>query len=852
MKKRSRGLNSIIKSTIANQCFPREVQFPKRRSRLGLAVLSASLVSPPLVAAELEEVLVTATRRSESLTDVPYNISAVTSEQLENSRVGEIGDLAGLIPGMAFVDTGPSNRGGNNNIVLRGMNANPATNNDGFSSISVAPVSVYLGETPLFLPLQIRDIKRVEVLKGPQGTLYGSGSLAGTIRFIPNKPDPEGFYGDFSIDAATVAESNETNHSFFGTLNVPLSENAAIRLSGGLQHWAGFIDQNALVEVGDPSTAVLSPVGVPTPADPANINSGFLLLPEDEDSNDADVWHLRAALLWEPNDKLSLSAVFHHQEDEVENPQADFRDFAGGNVDLFPAEANIFSPNVIGPVSFASGGTSFRANDEYDVSKLINEPSERSTDLFALDVTYDLGFASLMSSTSYYEDEQDWLIDLSGYLGYFGNYYGFLPRFMDFNFNKLETEGVVQEFRVASTWDKPVDFVVGVFYQNIENKIRADQYVPGQTQYDALSFGIAANPQLGDVNLFSDDNRDFKDLALFGEVTWHVTDRFDLTGGIRIFEQEFSVEGGIALPFCGPFCADNQLGFAPVSSEQDINDELFKINAAYKLTDNSLIYATYSEGFRRGGANNAPIVGPFSISPDLMFFEPDFSYNHEIGIKGTLGSHRYTIAAFQIDWENVQVNDAAAAGGWRLTANGEDAESRGLEVELTGYFGEKLRYSLGYAHIEAQIKDAFAITDIAYGAPVDIISTQAGDPLPSGPEDTLTFALDYSHDAPILDDWQLRWHVNGFYRSETTSGLVSLLPGDPQPFEIDGFAVWDASLNLQSNRKAVSISMYIENIGNERAETGGVDQNFAGPRAAYFFVGRPRTVGLRLNYSFGR
>ena len=235
-----------------------------------------------------------------------------------------------------------------------------------------------------------------------------------------------------------------------------------------------------------------------------------------------------------------------------------------------------------------------------------------------------------------------------------------------------------------------------------------------------------------------------------------------------------------------------------------------------------------------------------------MFFEPDFSYNNEIGIKGTLGSHRYTIAAFQIDWENVQVNDAAAAGGWRLVANGQDAESQGLEVELAGYFGEKLQYSFGYAHIEAEIKDAFAVTDIAYGAPVDIISTQAGDPLPSGPEDTITLALDYSHDAPILDDWQLRWHLNGFYRSETTSGLVSLVPGDPQPFEMDGFSVWDASLNLESNRKPISVSLYIENIGNERAETGGVDQNFAGPRAAYFFVGRPRTIGLRMNYSFGR
>ena len=139
----------------------------------------------------LEEIIVTATRRNESTQDIPYNISAVTSDTLENSGVAGLGDIARIVPGISFVDQGPVSRGQKKNLVLRGINSSAATNNRGNGDESVATVSTYLGETPVFFSLTTKDLERVEVLRGPQGTVYGSGAVGGTIRFIPKKPDLE-------------------------------------------------------------------------------------------------------------------------------------------------------------------------------------------------------------------------------------------------------------------------------------------------------------------------------------------------------------------------------------------------------------------------------------------------------------------------------------------------------------------------------------------------------------------------------------------------------------------------------------------------------------------------------------
>jgi outer membrane receptor protein involved in Fe transport len=182
-------------------------------------------------ASTVDEVVVSATRRDTAIQDIPYNISAISAARLEDNHVQSFSDLTKMISGIAFVDSGPAAR---SNIVLRGINAN-ATNQQGNSGplSTVSPVSTYIGETPLFLSLQVDDIERVEVLRGPQGTLYGSGSLAGTLRLIPKKPDPTGFHAEVSGDVAGVDETNQLNRSFSGMVNIPLAPTAALRVAAG-------------------------------------------------------------------------------------------------------------------------------------------------------------------------------------------------------------------------------------------------------------------------------------------------------------------------------------------------------------------------------------------------------------------------------------------------------------------------------------------------------------------------------------------------------------------------------------------------------------------------------------------
>jgi iron complex outermembrane receptor protein len=819
------------------------------RRYLGSAIALVTLtLAMETAAQQLEEVVVTATRRDASVLDIPYNISAIGANELRANRIGEINDITQHLAGVSFVNTGPSNKGRNNNLTLRGLTGDDATNNGGFPAATVAPVSMYIGETPLFLPLQLNDVARVEVLRGPQGTLYGSGSLAGTIRVIPNNPDPEAFYAEMNADLGAMNASSEWNRSLSGIFNIPLSDSVALRFSGGYKHWGGFIDMNNLVAFDAPDTAVNSPLGIPTAADPDNINSGFVLRPVKKNANDADIWNLRASLLWQITDRVQATFSAFHQRDEVDNLQADYRSFAGGNIDFLPAAANPFSPNTAGPVDYPTGGTLFRPSSEYGLPRLLEEPSERTTDLFNLELSADLGFASLTSTTSYYEDDQKAIIDVSAGISVaFGAFYGFLPRLVDIDYTRNRLKGVAQEIRLVSSGDGPLDYAVGLFYQNVKTDDDTIQYIPGQTLYDSISVGFHANPQLGDINYITRNATDFEDFAVFAELTWNFSERWQVTGGVRYFDQEFAVDTFSQLPYCGIFCGDNELGDTVVTADSRVSDSIFKLNTSYNLSSDTMVYATYAEGFRRGGANGIPLSGPFAANPELLLYAPDRTRNYEVGIKGRLLDQTASLTAYHIDWENLQINDSAAAGGYDLVANGDSARSRGIELELSGAPFEGFSYRLSYAYIDAEIDSEFEILDNFFGEVAPIISTRKGDPLPNTSENSVSLNLTYQHS--VANYWQLTWQASGFYRSEVNSGLVSLIPGDPQPFVIDGFSVWDFSATL--DKGPITAVLYLENAFDSRAVTGGVDDRRVGERGKLFYVGRPQTVGLGLTYRFG-
>jgi outer membrane receptor protein involved in Fe transport len=823
---------------------------PSWSKNLNVGVLlgtGTTLFANGVSAQTLEEVVVTASRREQSLQDIPYSITAVSAESLEENRVDSLTDLSQLVAGISFADAGPTSR---NNLVLRGINANAT---DQPSTNTVAPVSTYLGETPIFLSLQISDIERVEVLRGPQGTLYGSGSLAGTVRFIPRRPDPSAFSAEVEGDVAEVAATDELNGGLAAILNIPLGEASALRFSGGYKHYAGFIDERYLVVTGDPSTAIRSPIGIPVPADPDNELSALVFSPKD-DANDADVWHGRASYLFEPSEKFSMLLTYFHQDTEDESVQAHSPSFVG-SVDTPPAANPYWSPAY--PVSFPTGGTIFPANGRYDANNSFLLSSDRKTDLGSADLTYDFGFASLSSSTSYYEDSGKNVSDNTGLLTLYPDFYGFIPRMVDLQNTEDETKGFVEELRLVSNTGERFDYVLGLFYQKLEEDSGQLQWIPGQTYFGTLVGNPGGNPDtLGDINVIGETQTEFEDRALFGELTYHITDKWQITGGVRAFEQDFDLTTFTSFPFCGIFCSniDDQAGTTFVSESSSVSDQIFKLNSAYAPSDNANLYVNYAEGFRRGGTTGIPISGPFAGNPELLTYDPDQTKNYEVGAKGRFGGISYSFAVFYIDWLNFQVDDNAASSGFAIAVNGARAESKGVELELYGALSDRLTYRLGYAFSDAEVAEDFSVMDLENGpngtlVPVAIVESSKGDPLPNSPKHSATGAVDFTHAAPsFLEDWQMSWHVNATYRSSTLSQLVSSNPSDPPPFEIDAFSVWDASVNLSN--ESTTISLYVDNIFDELAMTGGSDRGSVGLRAEQFYVGRPRTLGLKLRYRF--
>ena len=832
--------------------------------RMTLAAGAGSvLFSPGVMAASgtdagsLEEIVVTATRREQTILDVPYSISAISGEALDQSHIQSLSDLAKMVAGLTFVDQGPTSR---SNFVLRGINANSTSQSPILGSAgTVPPVSTYIGETPLFLSLHIDDLDRVEVLRGPQGTLYGSGALAGTIRLIPKKPDPGGFAASLEVDGADVAHSGQFNSSYTGMINLPFSDTTALRISAGREHYAGFINENYVVKLGPPNTAAPgSPVGLPVSGDPNNPLFGPEVFSPVKDANTADVWQARISFLVKPSDDFSALVTYYHQDDQTQGVQAVSPYFKGGSVDYPPAGNPFYSPTY--PVSFPTGGVVFPANGTYDANDGVLPTNHRQADLGTVDLSFGLGFATLSSSTSYYRDRGKDVSDGSPFIAKTPGIYGFMPRVVDYEEDFDTQKGFVEEVRlVSNSGSRPLDYVVGLFFQHLQGQNGQEQWLPGQTQFGNLAGVPGADSATGDINYIVSNFTDFLDRAVFGELTWHVTDQWQVTGGARFFKQDFSTSSYSALPYCGAFCGTGILGVTDVTGGYSANSHIVKLNTSYKFNESLNLYADYAEGFRRGGANAIPLSGPFEVSSSLLVYNPDKTKNYELGAKGRLFEGvNYTADVFYIDWNNFQLDTASYYGGYPLSANGVKAHSKGIELSVDGKLGPHFSYSLGYTYTKAQVAEDFSVLDRLDDGTNNlaaIVSAHSGDPLPNSPQNSATAALNYTHAAPqFLDGWTMRWHLDGNYRSSTYSRLLNTIPGAAPPFLIEGFSVWDASVDLISAH-GLDVSLYGENLFDALAITGGVDPGEAGPpptnaRAAHYFIGRPRTIGLHLSYKF--
>ena len=698
-------------------------------------------------------------------------------------------------PGLTFTDRGVRGSSANNALIIRGVNASATGLGSDIDTLFADTVTTYLGETPIYFNLQIKDIERVEVLRGPQGTLYGSGSLGGTVRFIPNRPEIGVSELEWDVSVGATEGSDALNSGVDLVANLPLGDRAALRISGGYERVGGVVDSAnvfALDSAGRPIDATGIPFGEPVT---------FV----DEDADEASVYGYRVAFGLEATNALRFDAFYQHQTDEADGQTAVTRR---------------------GAVAFG----------EYERGNFAREPLTREVDVVGLDVEWDLGRHTLSSASSYYENAAETVADFSGfYATSQPAFYPFTTRFYIPGYISTSESGFVQELRLASSGeDNFVDYVVGLYSLSQDSAFREVDIGP-EIPDQELGPGSGASDVLFDL----DRRFAFEDRAVFGELTFNLTDRLQVTGGARAFEQEFSTTQSTIFPFLrdlgvffgAPFPEDEIAVIVPETTSEE-SDLIFKGNVSYALSDDHNLYLTYSEGFRRGGANGVPTIGPFAEDPILLSYGPDQVQNYEAGLKGTLGPVRFTVAAFLIDWDDIQIFTLAPNQSGEVVINGGQAQSRGIEAEFNVMVAAGLSVSGGYSYTDAALTEDFTVVTVV-GAD--------GNRLPGVSEHIATINVGYER--PLATGLNLSLQLNGFYRSD----FVTDIDASSAAFAtLDGYSLWDAAVGVDG--PSWSAALFVDNIFNEEGITSFASADTVGDFHTVDWITRPRTIGARLSH----
>ncbi|SDK65214.1 TonB-dependent receptor [Microbulbifer yueqingensis] len=752
----------------------------------------------------IEEVIVTATARETSVQDVPYNISAVSGDDISAAQITDQAELMRNVPGVAVVDRGSRNSGVINGIMIRGLNVDSAALGD--YSVAAAPtVSTYVNSTPVYANFILKDLERVEILRGPQGTLYGSGSLGGTVRYITRSPDTEGNSVDFSSGVSSTTGSDGLNYSADSVVNLALSDTLAIRAAAGLVDNAGVVDYVNVYRL-DNSGIPVAPEGVLSP------EAEYRTV---EDADTVEITYARFAALWQPTDDFEVLFTHMTQEDEIGGRRQQTEGLDGwGN-----------------------------AYDDYENGSIQLEPSSREASLNSLEAEIDLGFATLTSSSSDYDHSGDSVSENTGFYaqnGWIGAFYYNYNRPMASAVRQYEDSAFIQELRLVSNGTDSLDWILGAFYIDQDTAGAQQSYLRGYQQWAdaAWGAGIVASDQ--DWDYARDDN--FTETAFYGELTWHL-DALHLTLGARQFSNEYESAVYMDFPAYGSGAIFPVLNDSRVTEDDGL---LFKANAAYDISADMMAYATISEGYRRGGSNAAPTSGFFGEDPSWAEYEADTVVNYEAGIKGSVGSMTYTAAAFAVEWDNVQVNTATPYWGFFAVTNGEAASTSGIELELSGDLSQDLGYSLGYAYVNAELDSD--LTAPGRSAPL----ASAGTRLPGTPENTLTAALDYR--APLGNGGlEMIGRMAAYYQSSTMNAA-----SDSQTYaaELDGFSLLDGHIGVAG--EWWTATLFAKNLTNEEGTTGLFKEEYMGtdPSQQYYgngaksFLVQPRTIGANLKLSF--
>lgn len=720
-----------------------------------LAVSSAFTCAPALAQDNpgnkvLEEVVVTAQKRSQSLQDVPLSVQVLDSKAIDQLNISNFDDYINYMPSVSYRSLKP----GSASIYIRGI----SSGGDGNASGQLPSVAIYLDEQPVTsvgrnLDVHIYDVARIETLAGPQGTLFGASSQAGNLRIITNKPNPAQFEGGYDVSMDKV-EDGDNGYSFEGFVNIPVSDNAAIRLVGWHDKDGGYIDNIA-------ASRTYNVSGITIDNDP------FV----EKDFNEATNEGMRAALKVDLNDRWTVTPSVIYQSQETE-----------GVWDHDPADVGDLKVQRFGPDS---------TEDSWTQSNITVEGA--------------IGDMHLTYVGSYLDREVDYVNDYSSYVDYGGGfvepYYTCYVGYFHATVNDCDDPTIVftedstykrntHELRLQSSEAQKLRWIVGAFYEESEHDFNLEWHIPDIQPIAAIR---------GDNYFLTDQKRVDKETAVFGEVEYDFTDRLTGLIGARLFDNETTLEGFVGTiwwPDCCFQTADN------VDVDFDDSDNILKLNLSYDIGDDDLVYVTWSEGYRRGGVNRvATVIGET--------YEQDFVTNYEFGWKSTFadGSLRFNGAVYFMEWDDFQFTQFdPAISLLGLTANVGQAESLGFELDASWQATNNWRLQLAYSYNDAELTEDYFRTpsDRAAGTP------QA----PDGTE--LPFVPDIQYTAISRYDFKIG-SLNSYFQldySYTDESWNDLFLSRRQ--EQDSYGIVNLALGVQQDNW--SIDLALRNATDERAE----------------------------------
>ena len=768
---------------------------------LGLAAPLGGAFAQPVTddGTVLEEIIVTATRREANVQDVPFNMVALGPEALSDLRINNLAEFARAVPGLYVPNQGPRS---SNLITVRGLNVSSLSDAIANGNGTGGTVATYLGDIPLFVDLQMIDVERVEALLGPQGTLYGAGTLAGAIRYLPNRPDPAGFEASAGGRLYSINESDGTGTDVWGVVNVPLVEDrVALRVAAGYVNDPGFVDYNYIVR--EPG------VSNPNPDfdDPADVAAN---LRKQKDVDTEETFTGRVGLFWQVTDAVDANLTYYYQDQQV-----------GGRT-------------VNHDRAFGTG--------RYVAASRFLEPSDKTNHLLALELKWDLGFAELTSATgaSKFEsfgkrDQTDFLMDLD---------YGYedFPQFAAYATDDLEENTFNQELRLVSQGTQKWNWIAGAFYNRYEGDGVASEYTPGIPEWYGLPAGTA------DLEYLAVSHRTFEEMALFGELGYQWTDRWQVTAGARWFDYDDQLALETSFPFFDTVLNDN--------NKTSDNDVIFKFNTSFKFTPDVMGYLTISEGYRQGGLNSGPPCQDpipdeqtFCLKADEVLIKPDTTTNYEVGLRSLWLDGRLIVnaAVYRIDWNDIQVAGTSDVGEVPITVNGGTAETRGIELSTRWAITDSLRLAASIAFNDAQL------TSDAPGL-VDGEDAFDGDRLSGSPEQQGTLLLDYTR--PLDNGWTL----NANYSLTAVSDVYTKVGLRNNGEALPGYAIHGASIGMGVG--PWTASLYVDNLFDKYAVTSvrrdpsyirQIERTDLAPidsRTYFQSMLRPRTMGLEVTYRF--